>query len=222
MPFRLTSARSFFVDVLSSFFTNVKFTRHELQEYVAPVCEAESTTSASNPASHAVELAHALAFRNGLGLPLYASAHSHISVEDVKQFASSVFAKDNVAVLGTGISQEALSKLVEQTLGSLASSGSLSNSSSAYFGGETRVDSHEGPQTVFIGFGQSGAVSPELAVSNKAEIETHAATGNPSALELGLRKRIKDPQICKHDCIWSTGNSSQYDTLLKAAWLSED
>lgn len=162
----LNVRRPFFVDVLSSFFTNAKFTRHELQEYVAPVCEAESTTSASNPASQAVELAHALAFRNGLGLPLYASAHSHISVEDVKQFASSVFTKDNVAVLGTGISQEALGKLVEQTLSSLAASGSVSSGSSSYFGGETRVDSHQGPQTVFIGLGQTGAFSPELAVLN--------------------------------------------------------
>ena len=34
--------REYFVDVLSSFVTGAKFTRHELQEYVEPVCQAES------------------------------------------------------------------------------------------------------------------------------------------------------------------------------------
>ncbi|CAL1698504.1 unnamed protein product [Somion occarium] len=154
----------FFVDVLSSFLTNAKFTRHELQEYVAPVCESEATAAAENPASRAVELAHILAFRQGLGAPLFSTADNHVTVDYIKDFASSAFTKDNVAVLGTGVSQETLSKLVEQSLGSLASSGSLSSPASTYFGGETRVDSHHGPQTVFIGFGKTGAFSPELAV----------------------------------------------------------
>lgn len=158
------SCRSFFVDVISSFLTDAKFTRHELQEYVAPVCAAESTAVTTNPASRAIELAHALAFRNGLGSPLFVAEHSNVDVDSIKEFASSVFTKGNIAVLGTGISQEALSQLVEKSLGSLASAGSPSASQTSYFGGETRVESHGGPQTVFIAFGSAGAPTPELAV----------------------------------------------------------
>lgn len=157
--------RSFFVDVLSSFVTDAKFTRHELQEYVAPVCEAESTTVLSSPANRAIELAHGLAFRQGLGSPIFSSAHNDVTAESVKEFASAVFNKGNIAVLGTGISQETLSQLVEKSLANLASSSSgVSSSPTSYFGGETRVETHEGSQTVFIGFGTSGAPSAELAV----------------------------------------------------------
>jgi len=161
----LRGDESFFVDVLSSFLTDAKFTRHELQEYVAPVCEAESTSVASTPASRAIELAHGLAFRTGLGSPLFASGHHSVTAELVQEYASSVFSKSNIAVLGTGISQEALSKLVEKSLASLASSSAgVSSTPSTYFGGETRIENHEGPQTVFIGFGATGAPSAELAV----------------------------------------------------------
>ncbi|PSR87014.1 hypothetical protein PHLCEN_2v5272 [Hermanssonia centrifuga] len=154
----------YFVDVLSSFVTDAKFTRHELQEYVAPVCAAESTVAASNPATRALELAHAIAFRNGLGASIFASEHSHVDVETIKAYASSVFGKSNLAVIGTGISQDALTKLLEKSLGSLSANAAPPSSPTSYFGGETRVDAHSGPQTVFIGFGTTGAPSAELAV----------------------------------------------------------
>lgn len=155
--------RPYFVDVLSSFVTVAKFTRHELNEYVAPVCESESAAAAANPATRAVELAHAIAFRSGLGASLFSSGHNHIDVKTIEAFASSVFAKDNIAVLGTGISQDTLSHLLEPSLGKLPASASTTASSTAYFGGETRVDGH-GPQAVFIGFGVPGAPSPALSV----------------------------------------------------------
>ena len=157
--------RQYFVDVLSSFVTDAKFTRHELQEYVAPVCADEAAAAATNPASRALELAHGLAFRNGLGAPLLAAEHDPVDVEAIKAYASSVFTKGNIAVLGTGISQEALSTLVEKSLTTLPTAAAAPTSaSSKYFGGETRVEGHGGPETVFIGFGTTGASAAELAV----------------------------------------------------------
>ena len=72
-PSSSCALRAFFVDVLSSFLTSTKFTRYELQEWVAPVCEAESTAAFSDPATRALELAHALAFRAGLGNSIFAA-----------------------------------------------------------------------------------------------------------------------------------------------------
>ncbi|THG94878.1 hypothetical protein EW026_g6676 [Hermanssonia centrifuga] len=138
----------YFVDVLSSFVTDAKFTRHELQEYVAPVCAAESTVAASNPATRALELAHAIAFRNGLGASIFASEHSHVDVDD----------HQGICIV------DALTKLLEKSLGSLSANAAPPSSPTSYFGGETRVDAHSGPQTVFIGFGTTGAPSAELAV----------------------------------------------------------
>ena len=157
--------RAFFVDVLSSFLTSTKFTRYELHELVAPTCEAESAAAASDPATRALEAAHALAFRSGLGNSIFAASGHHVSSEDVKAYAQSVFSQGNVAVVGTGIDASTLEKLLEKSLGSsFASASATSSTPSTYFGGETRVDSHDGPQTVFIGFGTTGAPSAELAV----------------------------------------------------------
>lgn len=152
--------RPFFVDLLTSFITSAKFTRHEFEEYVQPVVESEVIAASADPAVRALEAAHALAFRSGLGSSIFASQHSAVTVEDIKAFATSAFSQGNVAVLGTGIDQATLSKLVEKAF----TSGSAPTSSpSSYFGGETRVEGHGGPQTVFIGYGVAGPSDPALA-----------------------------------------------------------
>lgn len=159
-----TLDREFFVDVLSSFFTSSKFTPWELKENVTPTVAAETQAATSDAAIRAVELAHALAFRNGLGASIYAPTHPSVSIDDIKSFASQAFSKDSIAVLGTGISQETLEKLVGKSLGSLGNSSSVSTSVTKIHGGETRQGLHDAPQTVFLGFGTPGAPSAELAV----------------------------------------------------------
>ncbi|KAL0059141.1 ubiquinol-cytochrome c reductase core subunit 1 [Marasmius tenuissimus] len=158
----LKGDEEYFVDVLSSFVTSGRFTRHEFEEYVLPVVESETHAGNSTPAVHALEHAHALAFRNGLGSSLFANEHPSFTAEDIKAFAKSAFTKGNIAVLGSGISQEALSKLVDQSLSKLSASASSTPAAASYFGGETRVQAH-GPQTVFVGFGAVGKPSAELA-----------------------------------------------------------
>jgi len=161
----LRGDEEYFVDVLASFITSAKFTRHEFTEYVLPVVEAESTAASADPATKALELAHTLAFRSGLGSSLFASPHPSFTSEDIRSFAASAFSSSNIAVLGTGIEQTTLANLVAKSLGKIGSSTSTSTTAptASYFGGETRVESHEGPQTVFIGFGAPGAPSADLA-----------------------------------------------------------
>lgn len=159
-----TTIRAFFVDVLSSFVTSARFTRHEFDEYVKPLVTSETEAVISNPATRAIEAAHALAFRSGLGSSLFAPANTDISVADIKAFASSSFAKGNMAVIGTNIDSSTLNKLVEQSFaGASIAEGAAISPASKYFGGETRLDGHEGPQTVFIGFGTTGGHSAEIA-----------------------------------------------------------
>lgn len=154
----------FFVDVLSSFITSAKFIRHEFEEYVAPLIQGDVASATADPATLALDLAHALAFRTGLGSSLFAPAHSSFDAADIKSFAASTFTKNNIAVLGTGIEQSVLAQLVEKSLASApATSTAASSPTSTYHGGENRVASHGGLQTVFIGFGAVGEPSAELA-----------------------------------------------------------
>ncbi|KAF5349067.1 hypothetical protein D9757_012200 [Collybiopsis confluens] len=169
----LRGDEQYFVDVLSSILLTTRFARHEYNEYVLPTTHGEisSSTPSANPSFQAIEIAHALAFHNGLGSSIIAPPHfeHHVSHEDVRDFAKSIFGnRENLAVLGTGIDQGKLVGLVEKALSGLGGSAPASSSSSTsskYFGGETRVQAdsahgHGGPQTVFIGFGTAGSPPP--------------------------------------------------------------
>lgn len=156
--------REYFVDVLSSFLTSSKFTPWELAEGVLPLVAEETRFASEDAATRAIELAHALAFRNGLGSSVYAPEHPSINVEDVKAYANSAFTKGNIAFVGSGISESALSKLIAKNFASSASDGAApSTSATKAHGGESRQASHNG-QAVFIGFGTAGTPSAELAV----------------------------------------------------------
>ncbi|KAF5334938.1 hypothetical protein D9611_009934 [Ephemerocybe angulata] len=158
-----------FVDILTSFITSAKFTRHEF--YVAPLISNDTAAAAANPAIQAIELAHAIAFRQGLASSLYAPAHPSIGLKDIQDYAAKVFTKENIAVVGTGIEQSKLTELVNKAFANAASSSGPTSSSTRYFGGENRIEG-TGPQTAFIGIGTMGAPS--------AEVATLAAYLNPS------------------------------------------
>jgi ubiquinol-cytochrome c reductase core subunit 2 len=124
-----------------------------------------------NPRILALDVAHQLAFRRGLGNSLFASAHSPVTAEQVRDYAQQAFAKSNLAVFGTGISTETLTKAVGSAFGSsssAASGSSLSGSATQYYGGEQRLplDAHSsGSQpAMVIAFGSNSAPTPELSV----------------------------------------------------------
>ena len=164
--------REHFVKVLASVLSASKYHPHEFSELVMPTLQSETLNAMGTPSTLALDLAHHVAFRRGLGNSLFASPHSPLSAQDVKEYASKAFAKSNIAVFGTGISTEALSEAVAKAFGGASSSSSsstgssLSSSGSKYFGGEQRVplDVHAGGQpTMIIAFGTTD-VSPELSV----------------------------------------------------------
>lgn len=168
----------FFTSLLASILATTKFLPHEYSEYVLPVVRDESTHASQVPSTLAIEAAHSVAFRTGLGAPLLADAHSHVSLGSVKEFATSAFASGNVAVVGTGIDSARLADLVDKALAEtpLPSGSSMpSSSSSKYFGGCARINLPMGGQTVFVGF---GTTAPSAALSVLA---THLAP--PSALK---------------------------------------
>ncbi|GJJ09083.1 hypothetical protein Clacol_003305 [Clathrus columnatus] len=166
----LREDEEYFVEVLSNILTSTRFTRYELEESVLPYVEAEATEARADPATYAIELAHAIAFRSGLGAPLFSPPHSHITIEDVTQYAKNAFGRENVTILGSGISQEKLSKLVTKHLSSAPNVGVTGPQTTKYHGGETRVTFSEhgqhAPHTIFIGYGIPGQPSAELSILN--------------------------------------------------------
>ena len=166
----IISQRAFFVDVLSSFLTSARFTRHEYEEYVQPLISFDTRTASSDSLTRSLEAAHAIAFRSGLGSSLFAPDHPHFGVDDIKVFAQRAFVKDNVAVVGTNIEASTLNKLVDTSFAGVSGASAVDETpASHYFGGETRLEAaHGGLQTVFVGFGTTN-------VSASAELATLAA-----------------------------------------------
>ncbi|KAI6095761.1 Metalloenzyme, LuxS/M16 peptidase-like protein [Pisolithus sp. B1] len=174
----LRGDEAYFTSLLASILATTKFLPHEFSEYVLPVVRDESIHASHVPSTLAIEAAHGLAFRTGLGAPLLAGAHSHVSLDSVKEFATSAFSPSNIAVVGTGIDSARLADLVDKALAETplpSGSSSLSTPSSKYFGGSARIDSHSSGQTIFVGF---GTTAPSAALSVLA---THLAP--PSALK---------------------------------------
>ncbi|WWD17132.1 hypothetical protein CI109_101569 [Kwoniella shandongensis] len=160
-----------FLSVFSSLLSSSKYYPHELNELVLPVVESETLQAHASPSVLALDIAHSLAFRRGLGNSLYASPNYPVTIDDVKSFAHTASAKSNIAVIGTGISTEALSSAVSSAFGSGSSpAGSgLTGGATKYFGGEARLplDIHGPPTalpTVVVAFGSSSPATADLKV----------------------------------------------------------
>ncbi|ODN80511.1 hypothetical protein L202_02739 [Cryptococcus amylolentus CBS 6039] len=159
-----------FLGVLASVLGSSQFYRHELNELVLPVVESESLTAQASPVAVALDLAHTVAFRRGLGNSLYANKNYPVTINDVKQYGEAAFAKSNLAVVGTGISTEALAQAVNNSFGSGSSSASqLATPAAQYYGGEARVplDIHApatSVPTLVIAFGTTSPATADLKV----------------------------------------------------------
>jgi ubiquinol-cytochrome c reductase core subunit 2 len=159
-----------FLELLAAVLSSTKFSPHEYNELVLPTIQSDSMAALQDPRILALDVAHQLAFRRGLGNSLFASAHSPVLAEQVRDYAHQAFAKSNLAVFGTGISTDALTKAVGSAFGSSssASGSSLSGSATQYYGGEQRLplDAHSSGAhpTMVIAFGSASAPTPELSV----------------------------------------------------------
>jgi ubiquinol-cytochrome c reductase core subunit 2 len=163
-----TDCRDHFLNVLASVLSSTHYYPHEYSELVLPTIQSESLSALASSSTLAMDAAHSIAFRRGLGNSLYASPHSPVSAVEVKNFAQQAFAKSNIAVLGAGISTENLSKAVQSAFGSGSGGESLSSGSSQYYGGEQRIplDVHAGPgaqPTMVIAYGTTNT-SADLKV----------------------------------------------------------
>ncbi|EGG11432.1 uncharacterized protein MELLADRAFT_41910 [Melampsora larici-populina 98AG31] len=149
---------AFFAELLGDVLTCSKFLPHEFNEEVIPGVISDYHQAQLDPNVKAIDLAHQLAFRRGLGDSLFATPHTEISHQSAVDFAIQSFGQSSQnLVVGTGIESDSLVKLVDQFFRPTTST-SLSSTSekSKYYGGELRLShvegSHGGKDTFLIGF----------------------------------------------------------------------
>lgn len=103
--------RSLFLNILAASLTP-RLLSYELKENTIPTAVMEATAATASPSIAALEAAHSLTFRNGLGNSIFASQEEPVSVLQLQAFWEQVIAGE-IAVVGTGMSQESLENLVK-------------------------------------------------------------------------------------------------------------
>ncbi|KAI8448164.1 Metalloenzyme, LuxS/M16 peptidase-like protein [Phakopsora pachyrhizi] len=159
----------YFSEILGDVLTRSKYLAHEFKEETIPALAAEYHQAHLDSTVVALDLAHQVAFRKGLGNSLFANPQIPIAHDSAVQYARSAFSSSNQhLVIGTGVESSELTKLVNQffssSTASKISSAFPQSSNSKYFGGESRLAAHL-PNTFLIAFqGGANVSKPEFTV----------------------------------------------------------
>ncbi|TPX31585.1 hypothetical protein SmJEL517_g05092 [Synchytrium microbalum] len=136
-----------------------------------PKVVAETAASLTDPSTTVLENLHRVAFRTGLGNPLFASEDSlhGMTRAHVAEFVGKYFSPERTAIVGVGISHADLIGLVEGILASVKLGGSQAAATipaTKYFGGEAAAEG--GPHSeahVAVAFPSVAFTSPDYPVS---------------------------------------------------------
>ncbi|CAG8554649.1 11149_t:CDS:2, partial [Dentiscutata heterogama] len=107
----------------------------------------ERGAAAAIPEVTALNAAHAVAFRHGLGNSLFADGATKVSSSSaVRAFANKVYTSSNITILGTSVNHNELLNLTDSLFQNISHTVPPTPISSKYFGGECRIpapgDSH--------------------------------------------------------------------------------
>lgn len=130
----------YYVEALGNVVANTSFRPHEFTEVVLPVAKTEYQASRADNAFVALEELHQIAFRKGLGNPLYYDGSSQITLEDVQAFAAEAFQNGNVSIVAQGANEADLNQFIGESAFTTLPSGSTSAPKvSLYKGQESRI-----------------------------------------------------------------------------------
>ncbi|KAI8068582.1 Metalloenzyme, LuxS/M16 peptidase-like protein [Gongronella butleri] len=147
-------------ELLGDVVSNQKFQDHEFVD-VARQTAAESSAALAQADVVAIEAAHQVAFRHGLGNSIFARPSSKANNAAVKALAAEAFTSGNIALVGTGLSLETVEKLAAAIQ---VPAGQSSVQASKYFGGEARVDFAHGNAYILAFEGAAASAADQAAL----------------------------------------------------------
>ncbi|KAA1114823.1 ubiquinol-cytochrome c reductase core subunit 1 [Puccinia graminis f. sp. tritici] len=189
----LKGNEGYFAEVLGDVISCSKFTRHEFHEEALPGAQAEYEQAQTDGSIVALEQAHQVAFRQGLGNPLLMDPKMGGSQEMMEEYGRQSFGRAREqTIVGTGIEGGRLTELVEQFFGSSSgeegSGGSGGSGKTSYHGGEARIARGEDGSRGRMVIGFKGTTAPEYTVlqhllgSEPGSIKWAAGSGPLAAL----------------------------------------
>lgn len=177
----------YFVTALSDVVKGTVFNKYEFDEDVAPLASFESKTAAKDTLYVALEAAHEVAFRTGLGNYTLAQEYSPVTLDHVKNLAREAYTKANITVVASGVEHGDLVEIVGDKFGKLGSGAALSTPATKFYSGESRVKAVGGSSVVIAFPVKSSPVYQVLAniLGGESSIKWSAGQ-SPLALE-GLK-----------------------------------
>lgn len=141
----------YYIEALGNVLAKTSFRPHELKENVLPVAKAEYQAAIKSNTFVGLESLHQLTFRKGLGNALYYDGTTPVTVEEVQQFAKSVYTASNIKIIASGVNAEDLSSFVsESAFSELPAGTSTATPVKVFEGKESRI-SAAGESVALIG-----------------------------------------------------------------------
>ncbi|OTA97204.1 hypothetical protein M434DRAFT_392162 [Hypoxylon sp. CO27-5] len=163
----------YFTELLAEVISQTRYTTFEFHEDVERVLKIKQAKLEHDVSALALDSAHSVAFHTGLGASLYPTSttplKNYLNEFSIADYASAVYAKSNIALVGDGATPTALHKWTEQFFKSVPASPSgavtLNTKPTTYYGGEQRTPHTAGNSLVIAFPGSSfGTFKPEVAV----------------------------------------------------------
>lgn len=106
----------YYVNALGNVLYKTSFRPYELPESVLPAAKHDLESHNICPVRRSEDLLYSITYRNGLGNPVYYDGVEKVSLEDIKQYASKVYTKENIEIIGEGVNENDLKRFVSDSL----------------------------------------------------------------------------------------------------------
>ncbi|CAG8545341.1 6948_t:CDS:10 [Diversispora eburnea] len=112
----------------------------------------------------ALNAAHSVAFRHGLGNSLYANESTKVTyIQDVIEYAKKVYTAPNITIVGTSVDHKELLRLTNELFQNISHSVPSTPIPSKYYGGEERIPA-KGTSHYVLAFAGAPANTPDFLV----------------------------------------------------------
>ncbi|RHZ75744.1 hypothetical protein Glove_209g163 [Diversispora epigaea] len=154
---------TFFLGILSDIIFETKYFPYEFGDVKKSV-NFETNATKALPEVVALNTAHSVAFRHGLGNSLYADESTKVTyIQDIIDYAKKVFTAPNITIVGTSVDHKELLGLTNELFQNISHAVPSTPISSKYYGGEERIPA-KGTSHYVLAFEGAPANTPDFLV----------------------------------------------------------
>lgn len=128
--------RDYFTEILADLVCRQKYEPHEFP-HVSELAKRQTNYAKRDANVVGFERAHQLAFRNGLGNPVFSEFDKSLNHSTVRQYAQNVFTRSNIVVVGSGVDHKSLLGYVHIHFD--LEDSEPDRNKSTYYGGDERI-----------------------------------------------------------------------------------